>query len=97
MNINIKLDKNFTMQFNKLYNEFGTELAKLNGFADEQMWELKTFAPLKVKCLNLTVNFLHSTKFIMSLIKSMVSKLPTHGFAMNGMVIFICMMLHRHL
>ena len=37
MNINIKLDKNFTMQFNKLYNEFGTELAKLNGFADEQL------------------------------------------------------------
>ena len=37
MNINIKLDKNFTMQFNKLYNEFGTELAKLYGFADEQL------------------------------------------------------------
>lgn len=37
MNINIKLDKNFTAQFNKLCNEYGTELAKLNGFADEQL------------------------------------------------------------
>ena len=37
MNINIKLDKNFTTQFNKLSNEYGTEIAELNGFADEQL------------------------------------------------------------
>ena len=37
MQINIKLDKNFTTQFNKLNNEYGTELAKLNGFSDEQL------------------------------------------------------------
>ena len=37
MQINIRLDKNFTTQFNKLSNEFGTEIAKLNGFADEQL------------------------------------------------------------
>lgn len=37
MNINIKLDKNFTTQFNKLSNEYGTEMARLNGFADEQL------------------------------------------------------------
>lgn len=37
MQINIKLDKNFTTQFNKLCNEYGTEMAKLNGFSDEQL------------------------------------------------------------
>lgn len=37
MDINIKLDRNFTIQFNKLVNEYGTEMAKLNGFSDEQL------------------------------------------------------------
>lgn len=37
MEINIKLDKNFTTQYNKLVNEYGTEMAKLNGFSDEQL------------------------------------------------------------
>lgn len=37
MNINIKLDKNFTTQFNKLSNEYGTQMAVLNGFSDEQL------------------------------------------------------------
>lgn len=37
MQINIKLDKNFTTQFNRLANEYGTEIARLNGFADEQL------------------------------------------------------------
>lgn len=37
MNINIKLDKNFTTQFNKLSNEYGTQMAALNGFSDEQL------------------------------------------------------------
>lgn len=37
MQINIKLGKNFTTQYNKLQNEFGTEIAALNGFSDEQL------------------------------------------------------------
>lgn len=37
MDISIKLDKNFTTQYNKLINEYGTEMAKLNGFSDEQL------------------------------------------------------------
>lgn len=37
MNINIKLSKNFTTQYNKLQNEYGTDMARLNGFADEQL------------------------------------------------------------
>ena len=37
MNINIKLNKNFTTQYNKLQEEFGTEIAKINGFGDEQL------------------------------------------------------------
>ena len=37
MNINIKLDKNFTTQFNKLQEKYGEEFARLNGFADEQL------------------------------------------------------------
>lgn len=37
MNINIKLNKNFTAQFNKLSDEYGSDMASLNGFADEQL------------------------------------------------------------
>lgn len=37
MEINIKLNKNFTTQYNKLQNEFGTEIAKINGFDDAQL------------------------------------------------------------
>lgn len=37
MNINIKLSKNFTQQFNKLVDKYGPEMARLNGFAPEQM------------------------------------------------------------
>ena len=36
-NINIKLNKNFTTQFNKMQAEYGEEFARLNGFADEQL------------------------------------------------------------
>ena len=35
--INIKLGKNFTTQYNKLQGEFGTEIAALNGFDDNQL------------------------------------------------------------
>lgn len=37
MNINIRLNKNFTTQYNKLQQEYGTELASLNGFDDNQL------------------------------------------------------------
>lgn len=37
MNINIRLNKNFTTQYNKLQDEFGTEIAKINGFDDGQL------------------------------------------------------------
>lgn len=36
-NINIKLNKNFTTQFNKLQVEYGDEFAKLNGLSDAQL------------------------------------------------------------
>lgn len=37
MNINIKLDKNFTTVFNKLKEESSEKLRRLNGFADSQL------------------------------------------------------------
>lgn len=37
MEINIKLDKNFTTQFNKLLSDYGTEMAEINGFSDKQL------------------------------------------------------------
>ena len=37
MNINIKLDKNFTTVFNKLKEENGEKMCKLNGFSDTQL------------------------------------------------------------
>lgn len=37
MDINIKLVKNFVCQYNKLQSEFGTDIAKLNGFDDNQL------------------------------------------------------------
>lgn len=37
MNININLIKNFVSQYNKLQDEFGTEIAHLNGFDDGQL------------------------------------------------------------
>ena len=37
MNINIRLNKNFQTQFNKMITEYGEEFAKLNGFSDEQL------------------------------------------------------------
>ena len=37
MNLNIKLQKNFTTQYNKLQAEYGTEIARLNGFDDDQL------------------------------------------------------------
>ena len=36
-NIHIKLNKNFTTQFNKLLTEYGEEFAKLNGFDDSKL------------------------------------------------------------
>nr|WP_270249274.1 anaerobic ribonucleoside-triphosphate reductase [Coprococcus catus] len=37
MNINIRLNKNFTTQYNKLQEEFGTDIARINGFDDGQL------------------------------------------------------------
>ena len=37
MEINIRLNKNFTTAFNKMLNEYGEEMARLNGFSDEQL------------------------------------------------------------
>ena len=37
MEINIKLNKNFTTAFNRMLNDYGEELAELNGFSDKQL------------------------------------------------------------
>lgn len=37
MKISIQLDKNFVAQYNKLYTEYGEEVAVLNGFGDKQL------------------------------------------------------------
>ena len=37
MEINIKLNKNFTTAFNRMLADYGEELAKLNGFSDNQL------------------------------------------------------------
>ena len=37
MNINIRLSKNFTTQFNKMQGEYGEELSYLNGFGECQL------------------------------------------------------------
>ena len=37
MQINVRLDKNFITVFNKLREEYGDDLAKLNGFSDQQL------------------------------------------------------------
>ena len=37
MDISIKLNKNFTTAYNRLQADYGTQVAKLNGFADQQL------------------------------------------------------------
>ena len=37
MDISIKLDRNFTITFNRLRSTYGEELSKLNGFSNEQL------------------------------------------------------------
>ena len=37
MNINIKLSKNFTTQYNRLQEKYGEEMAAINGFSDGQL------------------------------------------------------------
>ena len=37
MKIEIKLLKNFVTQYNRLQSKYGTEIASLNGFGDEQL------------------------------------------------------------
>ena len=35
--VDIRTNKNFTTQYNKMHTEYGEEFAKLNGFADSQL------------------------------------------------------------
>ena len=37
MDIKVKLNKNFTMAYNRLYEKYGEEFAYLNGFGDNQL------------------------------------------------------------
>ena len=37
MNLNIRLNKNFTTAFNKMCEKYGEEMAYLNGFGDKQL------------------------------------------------------------
>lgn len=37
MQINIKLSKNFTTMWNRLQAEYGEEMARINGFDDNQL------------------------------------------------------------
>ena len=37
MEINVKLDRNFTTQFNRLKEKYGSEMTTLNGFADNNL------------------------------------------------------------
>ena len=37
MEINVRLDRNFTTAFNRMRRDYGDELARLNGFSDEQL------------------------------------------------------------
>jgi len=37
MEINIRLDRNFTTAYNRMQNDYGTEIAKINGFDDGQL------------------------------------------------------------
>ena len=37
MDIQIRLDRNFTTQFNRMLNDYGTEIARINGFSDGQL------------------------------------------------------------
>ena len=37
MQIDIKLNRNFMIAYNKMQNEYGTEFAQLNGFSDKQL------------------------------------------------------------
>ena len=37
MDINIRLNKNFTTAFNKMQEAYGEEMAKINGFSDSQL------------------------------------------------------------
>lgn len=37
MEINVKLDRNFTTEYNRLQKEYGSEIARLNGFDNRQL------------------------------------------------------------
>lgn len=37
MNINVKLNKNFTTAYNRMLEDYGEEIANINGFSDQQL------------------------------------------------------------
>ena len=37
MNISVRLNKNFTTAYNKMLEDYGEEIAKINGFSDQQL------------------------------------------------------------
>lgn len=37
MNVGIKLNRNFVIAYNKMQKKYGGDLARLNGFSDEQL------------------------------------------------------------
>ena len=37
MQLNVKLNKNFTTAFNRMQEEYGEEFSKINGFSDMQL------------------------------------------------------------
>lgn len=37
MNINVRLNKNFVTNYNKMLDDYGEEIAKINGFSDQQL------------------------------------------------------------
>ena len=75
MNFNIKLDKNFTGQFNRLQNEYGEDFTRLNGLSDEQLSGtdfLNEFVKMEtVADASIDGNSNVSTKDIVTLMKEM--------------------------
>ena len=91
MDINVKLSKNFTTQYNKLQAEFGTDIARINGFDDAQLSYtdfIQNFIDQStVADASVDGNSNVSHKDIVTLLNEMPKP---HR---NGLVIYTCMML----
>ena len=94
MKINIRLNKNFTTQYNKLQDEFGTEIARLNGFDDDQLSHsdfIDNFIDTKVVAdASIDGNSNVGKKDIVTLLNEMPKPHRMIGFAQNGLANFIC-------